>query len=270
MSAKKLRCNCYADIIVIFFQVLGVCKVTQNTGSEQRLRGIYLLPNFLTLIGIFAAFYSIIAAMSGKFNYAAIAILVAVLFDGLDGRVARMANAETAFGAQLDSLADMVSFGLAPSLLLYTWSLSTFGKAGWLVAFLYVACTGLRLARFNVQLQHPDKRYFQGLNTTVSAAFVAALVWAAVYYEISFHHMELIVMVLTIMLALLKVSNIRYRSFKDIDVRNKVSFLAIFLVVLIFVLIAFEPPLVLLVLAALYVFSGPVLTLVGLLGKRRR
>jgi CDP-diacylglycerol--serine O-phosphatidyltransferase len=241
----------------------------QDNGSEQRLRGIYLLPNFLTLIGIFAAFYAIITAMSGKFNDAAIAILVAVLFDGLDGRVARMANAETAFGAQLDSLADMISFGLAPALLLYTWSLSMLGKAGWLVAFLYVSCTALRLARFNVQLKHPDKRYFQGLNTTTAAAFVASLVWSAVYYQVQFHGLDLVAMILTILVSLLKVSNIRYRSFKDIDVRNKVSFLAIFLLVLVFVLIALEPPLVLFILAILYVFSGPVMTVVGLWGKRR-
>jgi CDP-diacylglycerol--serine O-phosphatidyltransferase len=223
----------------------------------------------LTLIGIFAAFYAIITAMSGKFNDAAIAILVAVLFDGLDGRVARMANAETAFGAQLDSLADMISFGLAPALLLYTWSLSMLGKAGWLVAFLYVSCTALRLARFNVQLKHPDKRYFQGLNTTTAAAFVASLVWSAVYYQVQFHGLDLVAMILTILVSLLKVSNIRYRSFKDIDVRNKVSFLAIFLLVLVFVLIALEPPLVLFILAILYVFSGPVMTVVGLWGKRR-
>lgn len=238
--------------------------MTQENSQEQRLRGIYLLPNFLTLIGVFAAFYAIIAAMLGRFEYSAIAIWVAVLFDGLDGRVARMANAETAFGAQLDSLADMISFGLAPALLLYTWSLSSLGKAGWLVAFLYVACTALRLARFNVQLTFPDKRYFQGLNTTISAAFVASLVWAAVDYQVTFHGAEIVVMVLAIMLALLKVSNVRYRSFKDIDIRNKVPFLAILLVVLVFVLIAFEPPLILLILTALYVFSGPAMTVVGL------
>ncbi len=244
--------------------------MTQENSQEQRLRGIYLLPNFLTLIGIFSAFYAIIAAMLGKFGYAGIAILIAVLFDGLDGRVARLAHAETAFGAQLDSLADMISFGLAPALLLYTWSLSTLGKGGWLVAFLYVACTALRLARFNVQLVHPDKRYFQGLNTTVSAAFVASLVWSAVYYGVNFQGIEMVVMLLTIMLALLKVSNVRYRSFKDMDVRNKVPFLAIFLVVLVFVLIAFEPPLVLLILSALYVFSGPVMTLLGFWRARRK
>lgn len=244
--------------------------MSQENNQDQRLKGIYLLPNFLTLIGIFAAFYAIIASMRGKFEYAAIAIWIAVLFDGLDGRVARMANAETAFGAQLDSLADMLSFGLAPALLLYTWSLSSMGKPGWLVAFLYVACTALRLARFNVQLKHPDKRYFQGLNTTVSAAFVASLVWAAVHYQIDFQHRAIVVMVLTIMLALLKVSNVRYRSFKDIDVRNKVPFLAIFLVVLVVVFVAVEPPLVLLILAALYVFSGPVMTTIGLWGKRRK
>jgi CDP-diacylglycerol---serine O-phosphatidyltransferase len=249
-----------------------VFYVAQENGQEQRLRGIYLLPNFLTLVGIFAAFYSIIAAMLGRFEYAAMAILIAVLFDGLDGRVARMANAESAFGAQLDSLADMISFGLAPALLLYTWSLSSLGKGGWLVAFLYVACTALRLARFNVQLSYPDKRYFQGLNTTVAAAFVGSLVWSAVYYGVEFRGMEIVMMVLAVMLALLKVSNVRYRSFKDIDVRNKVPFLAIFLLLPIFVLVAFEPPLVLLVLAGAYVFSGPIMTLVGLRifrGKRR-
>lgn len=238
--------------------------MSQENSQEQRLRGIYLLPNFLTLIGIFAAFYAIIASMLGKFEYAAIAIMVAVMFDGLDGRVARMANAETAFGAQLDSLADMISFGLAPALLLYTWSLSTLGKPGWLVAFLYVACTALRLARFNVQLEHPDKHFFQGLNTTVSAACVSALVWTCVSHDIHFSGMVVLVMSLTVALALLKVSNIPYRSFKDIDVRNKVPFLAILLVVLVFVLIAFEPPLILFILSLLYVLHGPVIALLKL------
>ena len=239
-------------------------------GSGQRSRGIYLLPNLLTLIGIFAAFFAIIAAMSGHFEEAAIAILIAVVMDGLDGRVARMANAETAFGAQLDSLADMVSFGIAPALVLYSWALSELGKAGWLVAFLYVACTALRLARFNVQLRNPDKRHFQGLNTTISAAAVASLIWAFVDYHIHFQHMPLVVMGVTIILALLKVSNIRYRSFKDVDIRKRVPFLGIFLLVLIFVLIAMEPPLTLLAIALLYVLSGPVVTVIGLRGAKRR
>jgi CDP-diacylglycerol--serine O-phosphatidyltransferase len=243
--------------------------VTQNNGPQQRLKGMYLLPNFLTVLGIFVAFYAIIAAMSGKFAYAGMAILVAFLFDGLDGRVARMANAESDFGAQLDSMADMVSFGVAPALLLYTWALHDLGKVGWLVCFLYVACTALRLARFNVQVQNPDKRYFQGLNTTTSAAFVATLVWSAIAYQVDFPHRDLVVMIVAIALALLKVSNIRYRSFKDIDVRNKVSFLMIFLLVVVLVLIALEPPLVLLILAGLYVFSGPVVTVLGLARRRK-
>lgn len=245
--------------------------MSKENCQDQRLRGIYLLPNFLTLFGIFVAFYAIISATAGKFSASAIAILVAVVIDGLDGRVARMANAETAFGAQLDSLADMVSFGLAPAILLYTWSLDDLGKVGWLIAFLYVACTALRLARFNIQISHPDKRYFQGLNTTISAACVATLVWVALTYQIQFHGMMFVVMAFTIVLALLKVSNVRYRSFKDIDIRNKVPFLGIFLVVLLLVLVAIEPPLTLFLLAFAYVLSGPVMTAIGLrLFKKRR
>lgn len=244
--------------------------MTESNSQETRLRGIYLLPNFLTLIGIFVAFYAIIAAMSGRFEHSAVAILIAVIIDGLDGRVARMANAETAFGAQLDSLADMISFGLAPAILLFSWSLIQLGKPGWLVAFLYVSCTALRLARFNVQLKQPDKRYFQGLNTTIAAACVGTLVWVCLVYSIQFKGEVFAVMAVTVLLALLKVSNIRYRSFKDIDIRNKVPFLAIFIVVLVFVLIALAPPLTLFILAFVYALSGPVSAIIGLQMFRRR
>lgn len=234
-----------------------------------RGRGIYLLPNLFTIAALFAGFYAIVAASKQNFEPAAIAILIAMVFDGLDGRIARLTHTQSEFGAQLDSLSDMVCFGLTPALVLYSWSLAYFGKPGWLAAFIYAACTALRLARFNSQSQGENKRYFQGLATPVAAGLMACIVWVCTMYEVDGRDLSFWIMIITVFVALLKVSTIRYRSFKDFDVRNRVPFMMIIVIVLILVLISFDPPDVLLAIFATYVLSGPVMTLWGLRGKRR-
>lgn len=210
---------------------------------------------------------------AGKFQFenAAIAILVAILFDSLDGRVARLTQTQSEFGAQMDSLADMVCFGVSPALVLYSWSLSTLGKPGWLAAFIYTVCTLLRLARFNSQSQQTNKRYFQGLPTPAAAGTVASIIWVSEQYLVNGHDKVIAMMVLTItvLLGLLKVSTIRYRSFKDLDIRDKVPFIVIILIVLLFVLVSFDPPDLFLLICSAYVVSGPISTLWRLRVARR-
>ncbi|HKK04840.1 MAG TPA: CDP-diacylglycerol--serine O-phosphatidyltransferase [Gammaproteobacteria bacterium] len=235
---------------------------------EKRRRGIYLLPNLFTTAALFAGFYAIVSAMHDRFEAAAVAVFVAMLLDGIDGRVARLTNTQSAFGAEYDSLADMISFGLAPALVMYEWALSSMGKLGWLAAFVYTAGAALRLARFNTQVGIADKRYFQGLASPSAAAIVTGLVWVGTVYASPALPMNLIALVLTIVAGLLMVSNIRYHSFKGIDFKGKVPFVAMLLAVLILVLISLDPPLVLFSVFFLYALSGPVLTLVQLRQRR--
>jgi len=240
----------------------------QENGSEiKQRRGIYLLPNLFTTACLFAGFFAIVSAINDRFEVAAIAVFVAMIMDGLDGRVARMTNTQSAFGAQYDSLADMVSFGLAPALVMYEWALAGTGKLGWLVAFIYVAGTALRLARFNTQVGVADKRYFQGLASPAAAAVVVGLVWVGNDYQFSGNALLLPALILTLGAGLLMVSNIRYRSFKDVDLKGKVPFFTILVVVLVFVSIASDPPTVLFIVFLLYAISGVVSTL---LGRRKR
>lgn len=226
-----------------------------------RSRGIYLLPNLLTTAALFAAFYSIVAAMKGYFDIAAIAIFISMVADGLDGRVARMTNTQTEFGAQYDSLSDMVAFGLAPALVTYSWSLLHLGKLGWLIAFLYTAATALRLARFNTQSHDQDKRYFQGLSCTAAAGVMAGTVWLGSNYEIEGYLAAIPVALLTLTLAAFMVSKMRYHSFKKIDWKGKVPFFVIVTLVVALVAVAFQPPEVLFGIFFIYAFSGPIFTL---------
>lgn len=218
--------------------------------------GIYLLPNLLTTAGLFSAFYSIVAAMKGYFDVAAIAIFIAMVFDTLDGRVARLTNSETAFGAQYDSLSDMLAFGLAPALVVYSWSLSQLGKAGWLVAFLYTAATGLRLARFNTQTQDHDRRYFQGLPCPAAAGVVAGMVWFGSLYELNGNVIAYLAMLLTVFVSALMVSTFRYHSFKQMEFKGKVSFLAVVILVFLIVGMALQPTEVLFGVFFLYACWG--------------
>ena len=229
----------------------------------KRRRGIYLLPNLFTTSALFAGFYAIVTAINGRFEAAAIAVFIAMILDGMDGRIARMTKTESDFGVQYDSLSDMVSFGLAPALVVYQWSLHDLGKLGWLAAFIYAAAAALRLARFNTQAGSADKRYFQGLPCPAAAAVIAGLVWFdSAGQPVDGNSLVVLAFSLTICVGLLMVSNIRYHSFKQFDLRGKVPFFKILFVVLIIALIAVRPSLVLFLLSLIYAVSGPLITLV--------
>lgn len=236
--------------------------------KAQSRRGIYLLPNLFTTGCLFSGFYAIVAAMSDRFEAAAIAIFIALVMDSLDGRVARLTNTQSDFGAEYDSLADMVAFGLAPSLVAYEWALFSLGKLGWLAAFIYTAGAALRLARFNTQVETAEKRYFQGLASPAAAAIVAGLVWVGTVYDQIGSDWRIPATILTLMAGILMVSNIRYRSFKDLDLKGKIPFVTMFVIVLLFVGISIDPPQVLFAGFLIYALSGPVVTLVTL--RRRR
>ncbi|PKG95697.1 CDP-diacylglycerol--serine O-phosphatidyltransferase [Paraglaciecola sp. MB-3u-78] len=228
--------------------------------TEQKRRGIYLLPNLLTTAGLFSGFFAIVSSMNGRFEAAAVAIFVAMVFDGLDGRVARMTNTQSEFGAEYDSMADMVSFGVAPAIVSYNWGLTGLGKIGWLAAFIYVAAAALRLARFNTQIGIADNRYFQGLASPAAAALVAGLIWVGVEYDINGQDYGIIVAIITGVSGLLMVSNFKYNSFKELNLSGKVPFVALLIIMLIFVVVATEPALVLFIVFSLYALAGPINT----------
>ena len=247
----------------------------ENQPEKKRRRGIYLLPNLITTAALFAGFYGIVAATQGKFEQAAVVIFLAMVLDALDGRVARMTNTQTAFGAEYDSLCDMASFGLAPALVMYEWSLSslagvsfTLGKLGWLAAFLYVASAALRLARFNTKASITDKRYFQGLPSPAAAAVVVGFVWACFDNGIEGDTVAIIALVIIVFSGLMMVSNVSYYSFKDIDFHNKVPFVAMLVVVMIFVFASIDPPITLFGGFMIYALSGPVISVSRRLRKR--
>lgn len=241
----------------------------QRPSGPRRRRGIYLLPNLFTTAGLFAGFYAIVAAMGNHFSHAAVAVYVAMVMDSIDGRLARLTNTQSDFGSEYDSLADMISFGLAPALVLYEWSLSALGKFGWLAAFVYTAATALRLARFNTQVRVADKRYFQGLASPAAAAVCAGLVWVCDDYGVSGARFPWPVWGLTVFLAAMMVSNMRFRSFKDLDLKGRVPFVTILVLVLVYTVISINPPQILFTLFLLYALSGPVMTLVYRRRKRQ-
>ncbi|GAB3379063.1 CDP-diacylglycerol--serine O-phosphatidyltransferase [Lysobacter fragariae] len=232
---------------------------------RPRNRGIYLLPNLFTTGGLFAGYYAIIAATQGHFENACIAIFVAAILDGVDGRVARLTNTQSEFGMQYDSLADLISFGLAPSLVMYHWALSSTrldgvvpGKLGWIVAFLYAACAALRLARFNSQVGVVDKRWFIGLASPAAAGLVSAFVWTCNDNGFDGEDLRYVALAVTVVAALLMVSRMRYFSFKGGGPHtDRVPFLAIVVVLAVLVAIAVDPPTVLLAITTLYALSGP-------------
>ncbi|WP_456407076.1 CDP-diacylglycerol--serine O-phosphatidyltransferase [Thiolapillus sp.] len=230
--------------------------VELDSSSHKRGRGIYLLPNLFTTAALFSGFYAVLAAMNAQFEKAAVAIFIAMILDGLDGRVARMTNTQTAFGAEYDSLSDMVAFGLAPALVMYEWALHSLGKPGWLAAFVYTAGAALRLARFNSKLDVADNHYFQGLPSPSAAAIVAASVWVAVDNGIEGSNVAIIAGLITGACGLLMVSNVRYNSFKHIDLKGKVPFIAVVGIALVFAIILMQPPLILFLVFALYALSG--------------
>ncbi|MEZ5504252.1 MAG: CDP-diacylglycerol--serine O-phosphatidyltransferase [Halioglobus sp.] len=232
-------------------------------GRTVRYRGIYLLPNLFTTGALFAGFYAIIAAMRGGFESAAIAIFLAMVLDGLDGRIARLTNTSSKFGAEYDSLADMVSFGVAPALVVFSWALGGLGKFGWSAAFIYVACAALRLARFNTQIDTADKNYFTGLASPAAAAIIASTVW--VCHDLGWVgkalplELSILVGLLTATVGFLMIANFPYYSFKGIDLRRRVPFVVMIAIVLIFGLITLDPPSILLASFLAYAGSGPVI-----------
>jgi CDP-diacylglycerol--serine O-phosphatidyltransferase len=238
--------------------------------EKESHSGIYLLPNLLTTAGLFAAFYSLVSSMKGQYEAAVVAMFIGMIADGLDGRIARLTNTQTEFGAQYDSLSDMVTFGVAPSLLLYNLTLSQLGKFGWLVAFVYTAAVALRLARFNTQLETADKRYFQGIPCPPAAAVMASFAWICYQNEWQNLFVSILTAVLALCLSVLMVSNLRYYSFKEVDFKGKVPFLYILIMIILFVAIAANPALVLFVSFSIYALSGPMLTLISLQKMRKQ
>ena len=237
---------------------------------EKRLtrrRGIYLLPNLFTTGALFSGFYAITSAMGGRFETAVIAIFVAMILDGLDGRVARLTNTQSEFGAQYDSLSDMVSFGAAPALVMYLWAFSSLGKVGLFAAFVHTAGGALRLARFNTQLETADKNYFQGLPSPAAAAILAGFIWICLEYKYDIELFKYFALGLTVSTGLLMVSNFRYSSFKKIDLKGKVPFIVAIAVMLGIAFVMAQPQTMLFLLFLGYAISGPVITLVM---RRRR
>ena len=232
-------------------------------------RGIYLLPNLFTTGALFAGFYAIVAAINGNFEPAAVSIFIAMVLDGMDGRIARLTNTQSDFGAEYDSLSDMVSFGLAPALVAYEWILFEVGKVGWLAAFLFTACAALRLARFNTQASSQDKRFFQGLPSPAAAAVLAGLVWFSSELDLRASSVSLsVLLIATFALAAMMVSNVRYYSFKELDLRDKVPFIAVLFIVFAFFLVSLEPAGVLSLLFVSYALSGPIITLLQVRQRR--
>ncbi len=225
------------------------------TGTRLR-RGIYLLPNAFTTAALFFGFYAIVMAMNLRFDLAAIGIFAAMVLDAVDGRVARLTNTQSEFGAQYDSLSDMVSFGAAPALVMYEWSLRGLGKWGWLAAFVYCAGGALRLARFNTNIAVVDKRYFQGLPSPAAAALVAGFVWVMDDLRFAGAQLTWAAWGITLFAGLTMVTNVPFYSFKDINFRKSVPFIAVFVIVLLFVAVSSDPPKVLFGLFILYGLSG--------------
>lgn len=237
-------------------------------GQTVRRRGVYLLPNLFTTGALFAGFYAVVAALKGDFEAAPIAIFFAMVFDGLDGRVARLTNTSSKFGAEYDSLSDMVSFGVAPALVMFSFALQDLGKFGWSAAFVYVACAALRLARFNTRIGSDDGNYFMGLASPAAAAVVASAVWLA--HDLGYvsaadvpAELGIPMAIMTALMGFAMVANFKYPSFKGLDVRGRVPFVVIFIVVIVFSLVTLHPPTVFLVTFLVYALSSPVLTLVN-------
>jgi CDP-diacylglycerol---serine O-phosphatidyltransferase len=223
---------------------------------DRRRKGIYILPNLFTSGALFFGFYAIVQGMERHYNIAAIAIFIAMVLDGLDGRVARLTRTQSAFGAQYDSLADMVSFGAAPALVMYVWALQPLGKWGWLAAFIYCACAALRLARFNTQLDIADKRFFTGLPSPAAASLVAGMIWVLHDYRVAGHDIAWFAWVVTVFAGLTMVSNVKYYSGKDINLRRSVPFGVVLAIPFAAVVITSEPSHVLWAIFVLYALSG--------------
>lgn len=237
---------------------------------DKRRRGIYLLPNLFTTAALFAGFFAIVQAMNQRFEVAAVAIFIAMVLDGLDGRIARLTHTQSEFGAEYDSLSDMVSFGAAPALVVYEWALKDMGKLGWIAAFIYCAGAALRLARFNTNIEVVDKRYFQGLPSPAAAALVAGLVWVVIDNGIAGNDVRWYACILTIFAGISMVSNVLFWSGKSINLRKSVPFIVVIALVMGFALVSSYPPGVLFALFVVYALSGYVVYVMRWVRRRRR
>ena len=245
-------------------------EVVSEDGKKVTRRGIYLLPNLLTTASLFSGFFSIVSAINGNFIAAGMALFAAQMLDGLDGRVARLTNSQSLFGAQYDSLCDVISFGLAPAIIVFLWGLDSLGQTGWVFSFFYVAAAALRLARFNTYIGSEDS-YFKGLPSPVASGMVVYYVWAMSSYGIQGGEVGSFLAILTAILtgcvSLLMVVNVPYYSFKEIELKKRVPFFSMLFVVFIFALISIDPPIVLVSCAFVYVLSGPIIWAVKALRK---
>ncbi len=244
--------------------------------KKKKLPGVFLLPNLITTAALFSGFYSIVSSINGEIIIAALSILIAMILDGLDGRIARLTNTQTSFGEYYDSLSDMICFGLAPALLMYMWSLSNFNiygsqwsKIAWIACFIYVASAAIRLARFNSKIQTQDKKYFIGLASPAAAAVIICYAWMLEVSNVNIANYNWMSLILLPMLSFLMISNITYYSFKDFNIRHKVPHISLFLIALILSFISFDPPLVLFSFFILYALSGPSMYLLRLIKKKK-
>ena len=242
--------------------------------KKKKLPGVFLLPNLITTAALFSGFYSIVSSINGEIIIAALSILIAMILDGLDGRIDRLTNTQTSFGEYYDSLSDMICFGLAPALLMYMWSLSNFNiygsqwsKIAWIACFIYVASAAIRLARFNSKIQTQDKKYFIGLASPAAAAVIICYAWMLEVSNVNIANYNWMSLILLPMLSFLMISNITYYSFKDFNIRHKVPHISLFLIALILSFISFDPPLVLFSFFILYALSGPSMYLLRLIKK---
>lgn len=236
--------------------MLDTSETPQSGEPVRRPKGIYLLPNLVTLAALFGGFYAIVMAMNGRYDLATSGIFVAMVLDSLDGRIARLTHTQSAFGEQMDSLSDMVSFGAAPALVAYEWALRDLGRWGWIAAFVYCACAALRLARFNVNTHVVDKRYFQGLPSPAAAALVAGFIWLATDAGHDGDGLQWVVFALTLYAGLTMVTNVPFYSFKDVSLKRSVPFATLVLIALGIAVINIHPPTVLFALFVLYGLSG--------------
>ena len=233
-------------------------------GQKIRRKGVYVLPNLFTTGNLFCGFYAIISAQAGNFSAACVAVFIAMILDGLDGRVARMTNTMSKFGEQYDSLADMVTFGVAPGMVAFSWGLHELGKFGWMVAFIYAACGALRLARFNAQIEETDSRFFTGLASPAAAALVIGMVWSLSDFGIAGDlpvWIALFGALITGTAGILMVSNIKYHSFKKVDMRGRVHFVFAIAMVLCFAVFFLDPPRIMMLLFLSYAIHGPIMAI---------
>ena len=243
--------------------------------KKKRSRGVFLLPNLITTSALFSGFYAIVSSINGDFIIASLAILIAMVLDGLDGRIARLTNTQTVFGENYDSLSDMICFGLAPAIMLYTWANTNLilnldsSKVVLICCFIYVASAAIRLARFNSKIQTQDKKYFIGLASPASSAVIITYIWIVETMVNEYEHYIWIGLFILPILSFFMISNITYYSFKDFDIRHKVPHITLFVIALIISFISFDPPLVLFSFFLLYALSGPSMYLLRIVKKKK-